>query len=769
MALIHTVFMCMQSKRNLLLGLYGLLTLASLFLLTRLKFSFDFEQFFPQGDPDFEFFKNYIKDFESDDNFLLVAVERREGVFERDFLEKFHDFTVKAGQLPHVTSSLSLTKVQYPLKTPFGITAVPAIHIEDTAFYASDRARVLQDRRFVHNLISEDGTSLSVLLKTVPSTNLDQAKQLMAGLDSLLATYAFEEVHKLGRAYFQREMVDMEIREVGVSTVIAALLATAVLFFIFRRWWSVFIAMSGIGLALLFFLGLLSALGRELNALAALYPILMCIVGVADTIHISSKYLDELEKGHDRDTAIRITLREIGLATFITCITTAIGFASLLTNRTAPIQGFGVNAAIGVVSAFFVIYGWLWAMLPRFRTDQLIKFTPEYAFWGRFMDWTYRFTRANGKRIAWFSGALLVFCLFGITQINTNYRIMNNMPRGRQITADFQYFEKKFSGFRPVEVAVFPQNGRMADDFEVLREMDKVEERLRSYPSIKTVTSINDLYRSLNAMNFGNRPEAYRLPDSLADFERYRRLAEKAPASYAEVLLSRDRDKARITARMLDVGRDTIELVETDLKNWWAANTDSSVARFKITGTGVILDKNSTYIRDNMLQGLIPSVLVVAFIMVLLFRDWRMVLVFCVPNVFPLFFAGALIGYLGIPLEAGIATVFSIVFGIATDDTVHFLSNFKVCRARGLSVEESLRTTLAETGKAMCLGSIILFFSFLVMLFSIHPPSVTVGLLVSVTLVGALFCDLLLAPVLVRWLIRDKKEQPALMEEPAVV
>jgi hypothetical protein len=124
--------------------------------------------------------------------------------------------------------------------------------------------------------------------------------------------------------------------------------------------------------------------------------------------------------------------------------------------------------------------------------------------------------------------------------------------------------------------------------------------------------------------------------------------------------------------------------------------------------------------------------------------------------VFPLFFAGALIGYLGIPLEAGIATVFSIVFGIATDDTVHFLSNFKLCRSQGMSVEESLRTTLAETGKAMCMGSLILFFSFLVMLFSIHPPSVSVGLLVSATLAGALFCDLLLVPVLVRRLIKDK-------------
>jgi uncharacterized protein len=742
-------------RRNRLLGLYAFLILGSAFLLTRLTFSFDFEQFFPKGDPDWEFFKNYIKDFESDDNFLLVAVGRPEGVFERSFLEKFHDFSVKAGQLPHVTASMSLTKMQYPLKTPFGVTALPVIHVEDTSFYASDRQKALQDRRFVHNFISEDATALSLILKTVNQNTQAQAEELMTALDSLLTGYGFPEVHKLGRPYFQRDMVRMEKREVLVSTFIAALLVMAVLYFIFRRWAMVLIAMTGIGLALLFFLGLLSLLGRELNALAAWYPVLMCIVGVADTIHLTTKYLDELDKGHDPDTAIRITLREIGFATFITCITTAIGFASLLTNRTQPIQDFGLNSALGVVTAFAVIYGWLWAILPRFNKDQLIKITPEYAFWDRFMGWCYRYTARRGRFIGAVAVGLLALCLLGISKINTNYRIKNNLPVGQRITEDFLYFERKFSGFRPVEVAVFPQNGYAADDFRVLQQMDKLEGHLRSYAPIRAVTSVNDLYRSLHAMEHGNRADAYRLPDSLADFERYQKLAQKVPAAATEVLLSKNRDKARIAARIQDVGRDTVALVQASIENWWRHNTDSTVAKFKLTGTGVVLDKNSAYIRDNMLQGLIPSVLIVALIMALLFRDWRMVLVFTAPNVFPLFFAGALIGWLGIPLEAGIATVFSIVFGIATDDTIHFLSTFKVCRSKGMKVEESLRTTLAETGKAMCLSSIILFFSFLVMLFSVHPPSVTVGLLVSVTLAGALFCDLLLAPVLVRWLIKD--------------
>lgn len=747
--------MSRPSRRNLLTVAYALLAVASLLMIPRLRVNFDFEQFFPKGDPDYEFFKHYIRDFESDDNFLLVAAERRDGVFDSVFLRQFHDFTLKAADLPNVVSATGLTKLRQPLRTPFGITSVPVIHLDDPAFYPSDREQALRDPRFVHSLISADGTALVAALKTTDRTTLAQARELMASLRSLLSQYDFEETRVLGRAYFQQEMVAMEIREIAVSTVISALLCVAVLFFIYRRWATVWLALGGIGLSLLFFLAALSALGRELNALAALYPILMCIVGVADTIHLTSKYLDELAKGRDRPTAMRITLREIGLATFITCVTTAIGFASLLTNRTEPIRDFGINAALGVVIAFATIYGWLWAMLPRFRTEQLIRFTPEYAFWGRFMEWTYRFTGRNRRAIGWFAAGLLALCGIGIARIHTDYRIKDNLPRGQAITADFLYFERKFSGFRPVEIAVFPQNGRQADDFAVLRAMDRLEKHLRTYESVKTAVSINDLYRGLHAMSRGNRAEAYRLPDSLAEFQSLQRMADRTPGSATDVLLSKNRDKARIAARMLDVGRDSVHAFQNSLEHWWQAHTDSSIVRFRLTGTGVILDKNATYIRDNMLQGLIPSVLVVALLMALLFKDARMVLIFTVPNVFPLFFAGALIGFLGVPLDAGIATVFSIVFGIATDDTIHFLSTFKICRRRGLSVEESLRTTLAETGKAMCLSSIILFFSFLVLLFSIHPPSVMVGLLVSVTLGGALFCDLLLAPVLIRWLIRD--------------
>ena len=155
------------------------------------------------------------------------------------------------------------------------------------------------------------------------------------------------------------------------------------------------------------------------------------------------------------------------------------------------------------------------------------------------------------------------------------------------------------------------------------------------------------------------------------------------------------------------------------------------------------------------MAGLGLAVAIVSILMALLFRNLSMIIISLVPNLIPLLMAGAILGYMGIELEAGIAIVFAVIFGIAVDDTIHFLSKFKLVRARGKSVEEALAITFQETGKAICLTTIILFFGFLIMLFSIHPPSVIVGTLISVTLFSALISDLLLIPVLIRYFFKE--------------
>ncbi len=734
---------------------FSILAALSVYFVFHLKFSFDFEQFFPAGDPDLEFFQEFISDFETDDNFLLVAINRKEGVFEQSFLEQFHDFTLKAKQLPHVLESQSLTKFSYPLKTPFAITTIPAIHIDDPSKYERDKKRILQDERFLHNLISEDGTTLVVYLKTVNSIQLDQAKELMQELDQLIDSYSFEAYHYLGRPYFQKELVAMQQREILVSAFVSSILVMLVMFLIFRRFWGIVVSLVSIGLGMLLFMGLLGGTGRELNAMAALYPVLMIIVGTSDVIHIMSKYIDELRKGKAKQEAIRITIREIGMATLLTSTTTAIGFATLTTSRIIPIKDFGINAAIGVLVAYVTVLCFTTALLSLFSTDQIIKLGKGQDFWERWLDKFYHFTKNNPRQIAWGGFVALIISFIGISQITTNYNIIGNMPNGEKITEDFKFFEEEFAGFRPMEFAVFVQDGYNADDYEVLQQIDTVENYLRSLRPVRAITSVTALYKSINQMYNNNKESAFELPSSKKKFERQKKIASKIPQQQFNVLVNKDKTKTRISSRIQDMGADTVRQMGINIDNWIATNTDSTIVQFQRTGTGLIIDKNAEYVRASLLQGLGLAIIIVSVLMALLFRSIPMLLISLVPNIIPLILAGALLGYLGIELEAGVSIVFAVVFGIAVDDTIHFLSKFKLARNVGMGIDEAIHVTFLETGKAICLTTVLLFFGFLVMLFSIHPPSVTIGLLISLTLFSALFADLLFIPILIRWLIKE--------------
>ncbi|MBK7524350.1 MAG: hypothetical protein IPI53_09370 [Saprospiraceae bacterium] len=68
--------------------LFMLFTALCGYYVTQLKFSFSFDQFFPKGDPDYKYYQSFIKDFETDDNFLLVGLPNAPTVFDSVFLKK---------------------------------------------------------------------------------------------------------------------------------------------------------------------------------------------------------------------------------------------------------------------------------------------------------------------------------------------------------------------------------------------------------------------------------------------------------------------------------------------------------------------------------------------------------------------------------------------------------------------------------------------------------------------------------------------------------
>jgi len=143
-------------------------------VLENLKFSFDFSQFFPEEDPDLEFYQEFVSEFGTDDNFLLIAIKNDSSVFEPDFLNRFHQFSEESKTFDFVTESNAITTLSYPLKTSFGYTALPIIHRDDKKQYEKDWLKIQEDELFVNVLIDEKATSLVVALQTVD--DLDYAK-----------------------------------------------------------------------------------------------------------------------------------------------------------------------------------------------------------------------------------------------------------------------------------------------------------------------------------------------------------------------------------------------------------------------------------------------------------------------------------------------------------------------------------------------------------------------------------------------------------------
>ena len=135
--------------------------------------------------------------------------------------------------------------------------------------------------------------------------------------------------------------------------------------------------------------------------------------------------------------------------------------------------------------------------------------------------------------------------------------------------------------------------------------------------------------------------------------------------------------------------------------------------------------------------------------MALLFKSVRMVFIALIPNIMPLLFTAGIMGWTGIAIKPSTILVFSIAFGISIDDTIHFLAKYRQELTRlNWNIKRAVILAVEETGVSMMYTSIVLFSGFMMFTLSEFDGTRSLGLLVSVTLLVAMFANLLLLPSL---------------------
>jgi len=148
-------------------------------------------------------------------------------------------------------------------------------------------------------------------------------------------------------------------------------------------------------------------------------------------------------------------------------------------------------------------------------------------------------------------------------------------------------------------------------------------------------------------------------------------------------------------------------------------------------------------------MSLMLAVLIITILMALIFSSARMILISLIPNIIPQILTAGMMGYFGIPIKPSTILIFSIALGISVDNTIHFLSRYRLqLRNNEWKIRPSVLAALIETGYSMVYSAIILFFGFYIFTLSSFGGTEALGYLVSFTLIVALLSNLFVLPSL---------------------
>ncbi|MBK6523588.1 MAG: MMPL family transporter, partial [Sphingobacteriaceae bacterium] len=427
---------------------------------------------------------------------------------------------------------------------------------------------------------------------------------------------------------------------------------------------------------------------------------------------------------------------------------------SLLFSSITPIKDFGIYTSIGVVIAFILSYTFLPALLYFFTPKKLVTVhgtnnkTTNVMRNGLF--WIFR----NQKTILVITAVVMVLSVIGMFKIKVNNILLEDLSDKIKIKRDFNFFDENYSGVRPFEVQItLKDKTKKVWDRDVLLEINKVDEFIKKEYGAGFILSLPQIVKSIHrsmgdSYSMPNDTDYVAIKEAIVDNKKNRDLKQ---------LINADGDQTKISAKTPDMGSSLIAEHNKNLFVFIEKNVNKNLLEFNITGTAHLMDRNNEYMVSNMTQGFAFSVIIIAFLTFFLHRSWRMVLVFVLPNLIPLVIIAGLMGYMGIELKAATSLVFSIAFGIATDDTIHFISRLKIELGYGKSLIYAFKRTYFETGKPIILTTFILLGGFMTLMTSNFQSTYYFGFLICITIIVAVLADIFLLPVLLFLIYRKTK------------
>ena len=751
--------------------------------LPKLTIDISTEGFIRKSDParvDYDAFRDQF----GRDELIVVAIRSKE-VFEGNFLKKLKELHEDLFEnVPYIEDITSLINARNTRgkKDELIVEDLMENWPETTEEIKLIKQRTLDNPLYKNLLISEDSKMTTIVIQTQTYSSVgtgsdaldgfeDDAKKINTTNDKQYLTDKenSEVVGAVNRVAKKYRSPDFEIYIAGSAAVthflkhsmikdvqrfllLAFITVGAFLFIMFRRITGVVLPLLIVILSVISTISLMAAFKAPIKLPTQILPSFMLAVSVGYSVHILAMFYHNFRKSRSREEAIVYSIGHSGLAVVMTAATTAGGLFSFSTSEVAPIADVGIYAGTGVLLAMvytIILLPALLALIPV-KIVKNKKDPSEDTTIDRFLAKIGRISTGHPYKILIISAIIIVFSIGGIMKIRFSHDVLKWFPKNNSVRIATEKIDKELRGSVSLEIVLDTGKENGLYDPDILNRMEKTAAYLETLEvgevfagkAWSFTTILKETNRALNE----NRKEFYAIPQNKKLIAQELLLFENSGSDDMEDFTDSQFSKARLMVKVpfvnavaynqfLEIVNDHLQKIYPDVK-------------ITVTGMSALMFRTVVHAIASMSKSYIYALIVITILMILLIGRLRIGLLSMVPNLAPIITTLGIMGWLNIPMNLFTMLVGNIAIGLAVDDTIHFMHNFRRYFEESKDAKLAVMETLHTTGRAMLVTSCVLSIGFFIFMFATMVNLIHFGFLTGLAIVLALLADYFISPAL---------------------
>ncbi len=747
--------------RNAVLGHPWAVLLATVLLvaiaasgLQHLRFITDYRAFFSPENPQLLEFELLQDTYTRQDNILFVFELEDGSVFEAETLDLIERYTEAAWQLPFTSRVDSITNYQHTYAEEDDLVVLPlvedALNLEEKEI-ARIRDIATSEPLLRNRLVSPDGTVSGInLTLLIPADDQSATPRAVAAAREFAERIEGERpdirVHLTGVVMINNQF--LETSQSDAVTLIPAMLIIVILMMavILRDPVGVIATVLVIALSTAGAFGVAGWIGIDLTPPSVDSSIVILTVGVADCVHILVQHYIGLQRGMDRDTAMRRSLGINFAPVSLTSITTIIGFLSMNLSEVPPFRDLGNIVAIGVCFAYLLSLSFLPALIRVLPASKARNRRVESGLMERLAN----FVIARRRVLLPFCLLVAVALTAGNMQNHVNDQYSKYFDESVEFRVATDFADRNLAGLYNIQYSLESGVEGGVSDPQYLATVEAFANWLRAQPEVRHVQSYTDIMKRLNRNMHGDDPEWYRLPDQRDLAAQYLLLYELSLPFGLDLTntVNMDKSATRMVVSTPTLGTPDMLSLQRRARDWLQQNAPPSMLQ-EGSSPSLMFTHIGRRSMISSIKSATVALVLISLVLVFALASLRVGLLSLVPNLLPIAAGFGAWGLTVSTVGMSLSLVAGMTIGIVVDDTVHFLSKYRKARELdGASPEDAVRYAFRTVGMALVTTTVVLIAGFLVLATSEFKINGDMGKLTAATLLIALLADFFLLPPL---------------------